>query len=95
MFVFENVAEETLGGGRTERLASLCAVLRSELAAAIGTERMQLALSLLDSAMEGGNVENSLVRLLGEQLYVQFAGKLWQLKFAEDSLTLLATTSTP
>ena len=55
---------------------------------------MARALALLDSAMEEGSVENALVRLLGEQLYVQFAGKLWQLKFAEDSLTLLATAST-
>ena len=69
--------------------------LRSELASAIGAERVARALALLDSAMEEGSVKNALVRLLGELLYVQFAGKLWQLKFAEDSLTLLATASTP
>lgn len=70
-------------------------MLRSELASAIGAERVARALALLDSAMEEGNVESALVRLLGEHLYLQFAGKLWQLKFAEDSLALLATASSP
>ena len=62
------------------RLASLCVVLRSELASAIGADRVARALALLGSAMEKGSVENALVRSLGEQLYVQFAEKLWQLK---------------
>lgn len=70
-------------------------VLRSELATAIGAERVARALVLLDSAMEEGNVEGALSRLLGDQLYRHFAGKLWQLKFAEDSLSLLATASSP
>ncbi|CAK8681393.1 unnamed protein product [Clavelina lepadiformis] len=78
------ISQATLGS--TGRLMDRIVALRKDCIRGLGVPLLHRAYELLDGNYEEEQLEKSLVELLGEVRFKQWAGKIWQLKFCEESI---------
>ncbi|XP_064632809.1 serine/threonine-protein kinase Nek4-like isoform X2 [Lineus longissimus] len=76
------VSPQTLGA--TGRLMERITALRKDCIRGLGVEKMKKAYDILDN-IEGDELEPQLIQLLGKDLFDEYAGKIWQLKFCEET----------
>ncbi|XP_066284040.1 serine/threonine-protein kinase Nek4-like [Branchiostoma lanceolatum] len=67
------------------RLMNRIAALRKDCIKGLGMGVLKKAYDILDT-VDGEEVEPQLVELLGKEKFDMYAGKVWQLKFCEDSM---------
>ncbi|PIK43579.1 putative serine/threonine-protein kinase Nek4 [Apostichopus japonicus] len=67
------------------RLMDRIAALRKDIMAGVGIEMLQKAYEIFDNE-EGDNIEPLLVKLLGRKDFEIYGGKIWQLKFCEETV---------
>ncbi|ESO88883.1 hypothetical protein LOTGIDRAFT_165299 [Lottia gigantea] len=69
----------------TSRLMQRIQLLHTDCVKGVGVERLKRAYDILNN-IEDDEVEPKLVALLGKDDFDEYAGKIWQLKFCEESL---------
>lgn len=67
------------------RLMDRIAALRKDIMAGVGIEILQKAYEVFDTE-EGDDIEPLLVKLMGRKNFEIYGGKIWQLKFCEETV---------
>nr|CAB3264289.1 serine/threonine-protein kinase Nek4 [Phallusia mammillata] len=70
----------------TNKLMKRIVMLRKDCIKGLGVPLLHRAYELLDQENDEENLKDKLVELLGEVRYSLWAGKIWQLKFCEESI---------
>lgn len=75
-------SKETLNN--SGRLMGRIVALRKDCLHGVGLPKLHKAYQILDN-VDSESIEAQLVELLGQELFDEYAGKIWQLKFCEES----------
>jgi len=75
-------SKETLNS--SGRLMGRIVALRKDCLRGVGLEKLHRSFQILD-AVEDDDMEAKLLDLLGQDIFDAYAGKIWQLKFCEES----------
>ena len=75
-------SKETLNS--SGRLMERIVALRKDCLKGVGLEKLHKSYQILDD-IDSENMEAKLLELLGSQIFDEYAGKIWQLKFCEES----------
>lgn len=75
-------SKETLNS--SGRLMERIVALRKDCLKGVGLEKLHKSYQILDD-IDSENMEAKLLELLGSEIFDEYAGKIWQLKFCEES----------